>query len=283
MSKSPRFDIDVAGMAAQFKEFAMEAEREFRQAVAGLAAMTHAHVAEEAKNKLHTSFKTFKDNLGFVEITPGIWVVSIDDPALWIEEGIEPGKDMKPDLLKDAAPGANGSRSKVIHFDHANGKTKGAGPDNTSQSSQSLDVTGQIRRELAAGLKAINRDLKTQASAAGVKFQNITIKGIEKDSNGSPRVGKLHEFNLPSDKPTATSQHPALKGLTIYQTKRDDGSVRRDVLTFRTVSDNSDPQAWHHPGYKGQKFLEEAETWARNEWDKNILPLLMDSLNRSYK
>lgn len=264
---SLKINIDVSALAAQFKEFAREAEREITQAVAGLATMTHARVAEQASIKLHSSLKQFKENLGFEEVTPGIWVVSIDEPALWIEEGIEAGHDMKVDLLKNAQTGKNGGRSKVIPFDHK-----------TPPSSRNA-TTDKIVNELKAGLQKINQESKKTDPKSG----NITIHGIEKNPDGSPRVGKLHEFNIPSDKPTANSQHPALKGVTIYQSKDGTGNVRRDVLTFRTVSDNSDPQAWIHPGYKGNKFLEDAEVWALNEWESKILPELMSNLNGSYK
>lgn len=263
MMSSLKINIDVTKLAAEFKEFALEAEQELTKAVGGLAAMTHARVAEEAANKLKSSLKQFQDNLGFEEISPGIWVVSIDQPALWIEDGIEAGKDMKPDLLKNATAGANGSRHKVIPFDH------GTPP------SQRNDTANRIVQELKAGLKDINK----QRKSAGLEAVNL--KKIEKNPDGSPRVGKLHEFDLPSDKPTDNAKHPALKGVTIYQSKdAKTGNIRRDVMTFRTVSDTSDPASWIHPGYKGQKFLDDALVWATNEWESKILPGLLEGLRK---
>lgn len=259
---SIKINIDVEKLAAEFKELAFEVEQEMMQAVAGLAAMTHARVAEQASTKLKSSFKTFQDNLGFEEISPGIWVVSIDQGAMWIEEGINSDHDMKPDLLKDAPSGENGARHRVIPFDHALAPT------------QRNATANRIVEELKAGLKNINKVRKAQGAAP------ITANKIEKNSDGSPRVGKLHEFDLPSDKPTKNAKHPALKGLTIYQSKDESGNVRRDVLTFRTVSDNSAPDSWHHPGFEAKKFLDEAEVWALNEWENKILPDLLTGLRR---
>lgn len=264
---SLKINIDASSMAAAFKEFAREAEREITQAVQGLATMTHAKVAENAAATLKSSAKLFKDNLGFEEVTPGIWVVSIGEPAMWIEEGIPHGHDMKPDLLKNGTPGANGGTSRVIKFDHkAPPKSRNATAD-------------RIIGELKVGLRKINREAKKMDP----NVQAISLKGIEKNPDGSPRIGKLHEFDLQSDLPTKTAQHPALKGLTIYQSKDESGNVRRDVLTFRTVSSKSDPDSWIHPGYTGNKFLDEAEEWAWNEWETKILPELMTNLNGSYK
>lgn len=260
---SLKINIDVSAIASQFKELAIEAEREITKAVAGLATMTHARVAEQAGQKLKSSLKDFQDNLGFEEISPGIWVVSIDQPALWIEEGIEPGHDMKPDLLKNAQVNSKGKRHKVIPFDHA-----------TPPSSRNANAE-RIVQELKTGLQEINKQRKQADPRSG----NITITKIEKNADGSPRVGKLHEFDIPSDKPTANAKHPALKGLTIYQSKDEKtGNIRRDVLTFRTVSDSSAPDSWIHPGYKAQHFLEDAEQWALNEWENKILPDVLSGL-----
>lgn len=260
---SLKINIDVSSLAAQFKELAIEAEREITKAVAGLAAMTHARVAEQAAQKLKSSLKDFQDNLGFEEVQPGIWVVSIDQPAMWIEEGIEPGHDMKPDLLKNAEVSPNGKRHRVIPFNHS------AAPTSRNANAD------RIVQELKSGLNAINK----QRKQADPKSGNISITKIEKNADGSPRVGKLHEFDIPSDKPTANAKHPALKGVTIYQSKSGStGNIRRDVLTFRTVSDGSDPNSWIHPGYKANHFLDDAEVWALNEWENKILPDLLTGM-----
>jgi len=260
---SLKLKIDVAALAAEFKELALEAERELTQAVAGLAAVTHARVQVEAASKLKSSLQKFKDNLGFEEIQPGIWVISIDEPALWIEEGIEPGKDMKPDLLKDAKAGANGKRSRVIPFDHNVIPT------------QRNENANRIVQELRSALRDVNK----KRAAGGLN--PVSMTKIEKNSDGSPRVGKLHEFDLPSEKPTQNAKHPALKGVTIYQSKdAKTGNIRRDVMTFRTVSDSSDPASWIHPGYKAQKFLDDAFTWAMNEFESKILPETLANLRK---
>lgn len=269
-----KINIDAAAIAAQFKEFAVEVEQSIQEGVKALAAQTHAHVLEEAAQKLKTSHKTFRENLGFEEVSPGVWVVSIDEKAMWIEEGIEPGKDMKPDLLKNARAGKNG-RYQVIPFDPK--KNPGSGVSDPSTMSWPKQNQTIINQQLKLGLKEINKQGRAEAKKNGGKWENISLTKIEKDANGSPRVGKLHEFDIPSIFPTDKAKHPALKGLTIYQNKDEKGNIRRDVLTFRTVSDNSPSDSWRHPGYQGQKFLDEAEQWAMNEWENKILPDILKS------
>src|SRR5271168_4355826 len=106
-----KIKIDTALMAKQFKELALEVERDLKKGVANLAAVTHARVVEMASEELHSSRKSFMDNLSFEEVADGVWVVAVDEKGLWVEEGIEPNTDMKPGLLK-------GKPYRVIPFDH---------------------------------------------------------------------------------------------------------------------------------------------------------------------
>lgn len=269
-----KININVEAIAAQFKEYAAEMERSLNEGVKALAAQTHAHVAEEAAQTLKSSLKTFQDNLGFEEVSPGVWVVSIAEDALWIEEGIEPGKDMKPDLLKNAMAGKSG-RYQVIPFDPKKNPAAGVGVGPMPTGPKQNQAT--INQQLKDGLKMINKEGRAAAKKDGGQWNNVNLRKIEKDENGSPRIGKLHEFDLTSINPTAKAKHPALKGLTIYQSKDDKGNVRRDVLTFRTVSDNSPADSWRHPGFQAKKFLDEAEMWAMNEWENKILPEILKS------
>lgn len=244
-----KINIDVAAIAAQMKELAVEVEQDLRKGVASLAAMTHAKVAEMASEELHSSQKTLKDNLGFEEIADGIWVVSIDQDALWIEEGIEPEMDMKPSLLKNATKvSKEGHKYRSIPFDH-----------------------GKAPTQMTPQAKMIVEKLKKGLKKAGIPF-----KKIEKNADGSPRTGKLHSLDIPSELPTKRANTPALEGVSIYQSVTKTGNVRRDILTFRTVSAGpASKDKWIHPGLKAKKFLDKAEAWALKEWEDKILPEIL--------
>lgn len=248
-----KLNIDVAKIAAEFKELASEVEQDLIKAVGQLAPMTHARVAEMASDELSSSLhilqgvgKDGKRNLDWDEISPGIWVVTINEDALWIEDGISPGKDMKKDLLKNATDvSKDGHKYRPIPFDHAKP------PSQSTPKAQ--EYVAMVRKKL--------------------KEAKIPFKKIEKNKDGSPRIGKLHKMDIESERPTARASHPALKGLTIYQSMDKSGNVRRDILTFRTVSESpKSKDKWIHPGYTGRKFLDRAAEWAMDKWEKEILP-----------
>lgn len=246
--------INAAGIAAQFKEMEMEVQQDIELAVQELAKMTHQRISDQianGPNKLGSSLTVYQENLSKPELSsPGVWVVSLGEDALWIEDGSK-AHDMKPDLLK-------GAKFRVIPFDQNKRPQNRTSNDN------------DIMADLKTGLKEINNARKQSGQS------KINLTKIEKDSNGNPRLGKLHELELPSRLPTANAKNPALKGLTIYQSKDEKtGNVRRDVLTFRTVSVNSDPASWMQPAHEGKKFFDEAYTWALGEWETKILPEIL--------
>jgi hypothetical protein len=118
---------------------------------------------------------------------------------------------------------------------------------------------------------------------AKLKKEGVPFKKIEKDANGSPRIGKLHTFDFSKGR-SGREGNPDLKGVSIYQTLTKTGNVRRDIMTFRTVSSGPASQGkWIHPGYPhdrtedghGWKFLDRAEKWAWNEWESKILPEIL--------
>lgn len=240
-----KIKIDTASIAAQFKALALEVEQDLIKGVANLAAITHAKVIEMASEELHSSRQEFMDGLGFEEIAPGVWVVSIDEKGLWVEEGLEPNTDMKPGLLAGATKvSKEGFKYRSIPFDH-----------------------GKAPSQLTGYAQGVVSKIKSNLKKAGVPY-----KKIETDPNGSPRTGKLHTFNWDSEKP-GKGNTPVLKGVSIYQTVTKSGNVRRDILTFRTVSGSpASANKWIHPGYAAKKFLDKAETWALNEWESKILP-----------
>jgi hypothetical protein len=159
-----KINIDVSALAAQFKELALEAEQSLMEGVKNLAKQTHAHVAEEAARKLKGSLKTFQENLGFEEVTPGIWVVSIDEPALWIEDGIPKGFDMKPGILngKNAKTGPGGKYA-VVPFDPSKNPDASVNASGVA-ASRPTQNQAMIAAELKSGLKEINAQVNTKIS-----------------------------------------------------------------------------------------------------------------------
>jgi hypothetical protein len=247
-----KIQIDTAKLAEKFKEFLYEIEQDIRKAVGDLAAVTHAKVAELAQNELKTTRKIYMDNLGYEEVAPGVWIVYLDEKALWIEDGIPDDTDMKPGLLKNAKSGKNGTQYKVIPFRYDK--------PNSQNAPYTQTVVNQIKSKL--------------------KQEKISFKKIELDEHGSPKLGKLHEFDFGGDKP-GKGNTSVMKGLSIYQNMGKNGKVRRDILTFRTVSSGpASAGKWIHPGLPAKMYMDKATDWALSEWENKILPEILNKWSR---
>jgi hypothetical protein len=243
-----KFNIDAAAIAEAFKDLAMEVEQDLEKGIANLAVMTDAAVKEMVQNELHSSRETYLENLSLLEVSPGIWVVSLDQPALWIEEGIPEQFDMKPGLLKDTqASPTTGRRHKVIPFEHSKAPSK--------LTPYAQNVVDRIKRNL--------------------KKDKINFKKLEVNDDGSPKRGLLHTKNYGGETP-GKGNTPVMEGVSIYQSVTKTGNVRRDILTFRTVSDGPNQKnKWIHPGLDAKKFMDKAFEWAMKEWEDTILPEIL--------
>ncbi len=244
-----RFFVNAEAIAESFGELKQEVQEAITQGVKQLASMTHAKTQELASEKLQSTRQTYLDNLEFEEIQEGIWVVSLDQPALWIEEGRKSG-DMTEDLLrKNAKTAKDGSKYKAIPFDQARS------PSQTPMSA--LMFANQVKAEL--------------------KSRKIPYKKIEYNQDGSPRLGRLHTIkDISSLRPSERASHGALDSLTIYQRKLPSGKIRRDIMTFRVVSSKHKGSKWIHPGLEPKKFMDEALEWAEKIFNDEIMPSIME-------
>jgi len=252
MSEPLKFKIDVDSLSKQLKEYAMEAAHDMRTGFANLAAVTHAHIVDMAQQELHSTRKQFLDNLTFEEIMPGVWVVSVLEEGLFIEEGIPPGTDMKTDkwLLKNAKMGKNG-KYKIIPFKW------------TEARGQMTDKTKEQVDELKKILKA----------------QKVSFKKLERNAKGDPRLGVLHDFNFGGKKPgkgnTPIFDRVQIRQIQIKNERTGLMKTKREITTFRTVSENQTGK-WIHPGLKGKKYLDIAQEWAIRTWENEILPEILN-------
>ena|ERR1035437_2531859 len=263
-----KLTFDVDKIAAQFKEFALSVEQDLIQSVAELAQLTKAKVETMAQADLHSSREEFLKALHYEDMGNGIHVVSIDESGLWVEEGIEPGKDMKPDLLKKGdISESTGNKYRIIPFDQ-NEK-----PSNSTPYAQS--VIQRIRQ----GLK----DSGSHFDENGVEKKGLPFKKLEFNKDGSPRIGKLHSLNFGGERP-GMGNTPVMDRVSIYQSMGANGKVKRDIMTFRTVSSGPGSEGkWIHPGFTAKKYLDQASDWAMQEWENNILPKAMEKWGRITK
>jgi len=254
MSLKIKFDATVLAQACT--EYAAEVERDIKNSVEGLSRIAYDKMRDLASQELESTRKIFIDNLQSpVQLADGVWIISLGEKALFIEEGLAPGFDMKPGLLTDGEYSEKtGYRYRVVPFEH------GKPPSQASESAREL-IT-----KLRKGLKEYNKK-------EGNKVK-IPWKTIERNPNGSPKLGKLHSINLPSDIP-GKGNTPSLYRVSIYQTMVN-GNVRRDITTFRTVTANPDSKdKWIHPGIEAKKIMDEAADWAEKEFYRTIYPEIL--------
>lgn len=257
-------NIDVESLVSELQDFKQEIKQDLEKGVALLAASTHSHVREMAEQELSSStFMEFNKSLSYEEIAPGVFVISIAEEALWIEDGLPAGFDMKPGLLKNGKTGKNGSRYQVIPFDY------GTTPSKTP--------TG-----VKSDISFIERELKKIPENVGKKDSDqIKLRKIEVNADGSPRIGKLHEFNFGNKngalKGPGKSKTPQFSRLTIYQTQNPTtGEVKRSSMTFRTVSNGPGSAGkWIHPGKDAKNFMDKALDFAEKLWESKILPEIL--------
>ena len=246
------FNIDFETILAAHESDIAGLTKDLSEAVAGLAAQTHAHVVEMANERLHSRREAYVNALKFEEVQPGLWVITVTQPAMWIEEGQEP-HNMLDDLLKSpkAKTAKDGSKYLVIPFKHDKGPTQ--------QTAHAQGVTQMLKQEL--------------------KKRGVPYKKIENGPDGKPKLGLIHTMHLGGEKrPHWTS--PILDGVRIYQraTKNGKGvtSVSRSIMTFRVASSKQKGTGkWDHPGSAPVKLLDEAFNWCEQQWDNEILPAIL--------
>lgn len=236
-----KFEINTEEIISQFKEAKEEIKKNLEDSLRNLVTLTRARIVESTETLSSATNRIYMEALGDEEeVAPNVWVIALDEKALWIEDGIEPNHDMKPDLLK-------GKNYRAIPFRYDKPESR-----NTPYTQ---GLISEIKQKL--------------------KKEKLSISKIEKDASGSPRVGKLHEFDFGGPIP-GRGNTPALQRLNIYQHQAKDGKIRRDVLTFRTVSRGPASNGkWIHPGYEAKHFMDQAMEKAVRDWEEQILPEIL--------
>jgi hypothetical protein len=233
-------------------------------AVADLAAQTHAHIVEQASSKLHSTRQKYVDALSYEQVHAGLWTVTLDNSAMWIEEGM-PRHEMIDDLLKNGSKfnSKTGARYRVIPLP-IKGKTQ------TPASGQAIRVAAQ---------KAL-------------RAAKINMRDIEKEVDGRAKIGTLHKLDETGN-PIKTAEGagqghgpighvrqgmtgtPFLKGMRVIQRQISSAPplVQRTAMTFRIVSSlMKGTGRWVHPGTKAVNLMDEAQTWAESEWENRVKP-----------
>ena len=248
-------NLDLTEVMQAHKNLASEIQARLEVAAKNLAAQTHAHIKEQAAAKLHVRLPEFLKGLDFEQVDDNTWAITIKAEARWIEDGQEPRSLLDSLLASPKAKQGKNGKYIVVPFKHDKGPSK------------------QTPHQ-----RAITADLKSQLR--GLK---IPYKRVEKNTDGSPKLGLLHSLNF---KPKSKSQFPMvgsasgtpfLQGVRIYQSKNAKGKTERSIFTFRTASENGKAK-WMHPGNPPMHFMEEAYQWCTRLWETEIAPQVITGL-----
>jgi hypothetical protein len=254
-----KIEIDVSKLAESFSELTQKIENTAKTAMASLAASTHAKVIELATEKLSTTRDIYTDALSFEQLSENMWVVSLDmQKAGWLEDGRKSG--FMEELLrgKSAKTSKDGRKYAIIPFEHSKPPSK--------QTPSAQRFTQEIKKFL--------------------KQQDISYKKIEYNPDGSPKLGLLHSFKKGIGTeiyPSHMAKNEFSKGLSIYQTKdKKTGKVRRDVMTFRVISEKHRSEGlWNHPGRSGEFIIDKAYDWALKEFETVVMPQILENIGES--
>ena len=241
-----RFSIDIEALVRDFGNFKKEIAQDLKKSIGQLASMTHAKTLELANNELKSLSQQYKESVSFQQIEENTWVISLDEKALWIEDGRSSG--FMQALLdgKSSKTSKDGHKYAIIPFEHSKNPSQ--------QSSQARELSNQIKAEL--------------------KKQKVSYRKVEHHADGSPKLGLLHKFSIDSARLKDSHKDSPLKGIAIYQKmNQKTGKVQRDVMTFRVISDKHKSEGkWMHPGRVGSKLMDKALDWATKTWEEEILP-----------
>ena len=115
-----------------------------------------------------------------------------------------------------------------------------------------------------------------QAKRANLKEElKKSVKQYGLDRMIRTATGKVVEGAVKKIPTKARDVHPFLRGLTRIQSGKSGGSRGKQhgesqLITWRVMSEASDPSSWIHPGIKGANLLPEVERWIDQQLDMVI-------------
>lgn len=248
-------DIKIEGDLKQDAErIKKNIENDLKQAVKALGSSGFKHAEDLAQSKLSGKLSDiYKSNLKIEQPSDNIVIIELKEEAFWIEQGRKSG--FMEELLKSKSgspvkTSKDGHKYRVIPIENASGgkKVQSAGED----------LVG---------------DLKNFLKSQGVRTSKT--KGLELDESGSPRIGRMHSFDIKKirDKKQLSND---IKAVSVFQNKNPGtGKVERNVVAFRVISEkHRESGKWNHPGTPPARILEETFKWIEQQWQTQIFPAI---------
>lgn len=268
-----KLESNVTDLAEKLKSDIDKFKAKVDQEAKNIAVMTHAFVAAKAKNELNSFQQQAylgknEENLRYSKLGEGVYLVELDAKAAFIEDG-SPKKFMK--WLLDNNPKAktakDGSRYAHIPFSH----TKSNSTKNVNDSKSAFyDIVSKRLKE-----------------------ENIDLNKIEKNTDGTPKLGIVHKINtvsiLAAEKNRSNFSSPRsqemaakiglkphsgihkLEGLVVTQRKDKSGKIVKEAITIRTISSKHEAEGrWYYPEIKPFKGMQSGYEYAKSLMEESI-------------
>ena len=240
--------IDISGYlpAVGFDEGAMQ------ERLLVLAEMARSEWIRQAQNNLGSSAADYIAGIQPVEVS-GNWahIHLVGQLPNDIEKGKNP-YDMKPGLLSgpNAKRGKSGSRYNTVPFRHgtpgSTGKRVGA----------PMPFTHLTKKGNQASL------IYTEA-----KKLSPSVEGLAGGTVWGGRTGDLGGYGMRTQLPVKKGRPGAYTWKSspyagmVKVGKTYGKATQYQYVTFRRVSDNSDPASWWHPGIKARRLANKVEIY----------------------
>lgn len=236
-----------------------------------IAKSVHGFLIHKAQVHLHTTADDYLAGLQPIDhrLLPTGPVATITLVG-WLPNAVEngwPGGDMKEALLTgpNARVGKDGVRFNTVPFRHGTPGTSGA----------NFPAMGSAYGPRPALSRRIQGPLNEQeAKSLGKAVHNAMRRIDAKRRKAGLGPGRLPPARAPSD-PAYRKKLAAHHKTDIYAgmrrtTKKYVTATGPKYMTFRRVSDNSDPAAFIHPGIEPRHFFKEAQAFAPKVTNKLI-------------
>jgi hypothetical protein len=228
-----------------------------------IATSARRHWQGLASRELHTSRQTYREGIQEVEAEPGVRFVRLEGKLPnWIEGGLEPF-DMKAEMLpkmKNRRQAKDGHWYGVVPFRHGTpgssglagspmgsaygpaggASASGSGPLGQSQSAQFGLEVYRLAKAMRGKEPDQPRDLLTEGAVAKA-FRGVG--GV-----GQPLLKPHHQTSIYAG--MRRERKPYTNPATGKTT------TQSSYYTFRTISENSNPDAWLHPGIQARHLLD---------------------------
>ena len=210
-----------------------EQEKEFQKAIRGMAMSTYDGIVQQAQDKLDSSRQDYLKSLDFQDLG-NIYIISIEDPGVYYEDGFA-SFDQKDGLLSGpkAKVSQDGKRYNVVPYQHR--------PFTEKRSPKARAYQIQLKETVASMERISPREIRDRSGRVMGHVVARATKEIEGYTSGMVQIEKNYGKSKSST-----------------------------YMTFRGVSDVSDPKDWIHPGYRGLKAFEAAEKMIDDRVDQII-------------